>query len=356
MKMSNVLNMKIIPALGLALGLVACSASAKNEEIPMKKFTDQPYVSLDINGEGCSFVVLVNNIPVYRQYDIEPILLELPVNQYMKSGINSIQIGLDQPEDGNQQPLKGKTCSVKLDYLVKEKGSDNQYKLGELNYVAPSDKIFNTPNKEYIKGSTSSQFLEITNNKVEKTDKEDAQFQIGDPNIQANNESYFAYNFDIQKVQKQKGALVENTLNIRLPYDNKVLTEGETLENNETTRQELIQVYKQIISDIGKKDFAALKPMFEPVMQNNSVSLYLPESQTNVLGNIEETANDSHYKLYKDINFDNTVLNIFGNDRLAQLTWWDSTAILGFNKVGEEGSTSYSLTFAKINGKWKVVL
>ena len=328
----------------------------------MRKFVDEPYVSLEIEGGGTWFSVLVNNIPVYLYYDqdYDPISLEIPINQQLINGKNTIELGLDEPvkeadDDEEEEILIGEKCYVKLTIKIKEKGSENSYDLGTVNYNAISGKIYNTPEKKYITGSSSDIYLAIVDGKVEKVEKKEAQFYIGEPAIKADNHSYYGANFEKEIINKHKGASVSNTFELELPYVNMIFTEGAKLDYNDATKQELVGVYKNIITYIKNKDCNALYSIFELQMRNAEITLYSSRDNVDIVKKIREKNSNPNFVFYDNIEFDNTYLNIFGNDNLAQLTFWDGSSILGFNSSDGSFSSSFFLTFAKIKGEWKAV-
>ena len=321
----------------------------------MKKFADKPYVSLGIEGGGTCFTILVNDIPIYFHYDYDTVTFEMPINQYLQNGENALEIDLIQPLDEDEQPIKGDVCCIKVSINVKEAGGEELYTLGTLNYTAPSDKILNRSDEKYIINSSANQYLTVSNGKIETTSHDDSMFVIGRPVIKADATAYYGYNFNSEKIDRHSGVSVSNIFKIKLPYENEMLILGESLVYGEQTKKKLLEEYKQIVLSIKEKKFSSLKPLFKERTKNRMRCLYLNDKEADVLKSFEESECSPGFVLSDDIIIEDVFLNIFGGNKLAQLTYWDGSPIIGFALPNNAGSRMYNLIFAKINGEWKVV-
>ena len=268
--------------------------------------------------------------------------------------------------------LLGKKIDMNVGIIACDFDTGKRYELGRICYNAPIEIVANNSVKTLIAGSTSEKYLTIVDGKLDELEedenKDEAIFHLGESIITADSKSYYGADFKERKIQRCAGVSVSTTLDLIMPYENMKLTAGEKLTNDAETRQELIDIHEKIIAATEEekklhkwpwsrkkegKGLDVLKSMFELVKKNQAVFLYCSEDETDTLPIISKTAKDKDYEIDQPA-YENSNLMVFGNGRQARLTYWRSNSVYGFNLKGG-GSRDINLTFAKINGEWKVV-
>jgi hypothetical protein len=151
------------------------------------------------------------------------------------------------------------------------------------------------------------------------------------------------------------GVIIKRSITLpKLPFPKLAWFKGDIIQDNEQTRQALIEQYQYVWNALHHKEASKLKPLFTQRNKIYSKAYYEPVEQFDVVKSLED---DSHNKNMVLGGFTPKYqhLKIIGNNRLAKLVLWDGGPSIFFNDKDGNGSNSYDITFAKIKGKWQVV-
>ena len=302
--------------------------------------TNKPYAEVEFAIEGsnnCKYQVLINDVPIYA--GAGAMRASYPVNHYMIDGQNNLAIAI---KDTDSECKASATLQVrKLDE------SNNDVRI--LNKVEFSGQ----PSKasaSSIKDSTVAEKLSFQDNKF-KAD-EDGDIKVSKAVLSTDKE-YYGYNYDTQKREYMSGVKVSQDIDLPISIPHWAWLDGETIENNQATKDALIAIYKTIWSDIQSKDWSKLNKLF--ALRDKEMTMLDGEDPKTVYDGIKKTAESDDTKelfIVSDNNLQKLKLNIFANGKLATLTNWKNQRLLAFNT--HYGSRTYGLTFAKTNGKFVI--
>jgi len=303
--------------------------------------TNKPYAEVEFAIEGsnnCKYQVLINDVPIYA--GAGAMRASYPVNHYMINGQNNLAIAI---KDTDSECKASATLQVrKLDE------SNNDVRI--LNKVEFSGQ----PSKasaSSIKDSTVAEKLSFQDNKFKAN--EDGDIKVSKAVLSTDKE-YYGYNYDTQKREYMSGVKVSQDIDLPISIPHWAWLDGETIENNQATKDALIAIYKTIWSDIQSKDWSKLNKLF--ALRDKEMTM-LDGEKADTTAKIKATAEDSETKelwipdgeKFVSLSFQ----NIYGNKKLVTLTQWSGKNFLGFKT--NYGNTNYGLKFAKINGKFVIV-
>ena len=134
---------------------------------------EKPSYYVKLTMENTQYLVLVNGIELERDFDGYSLNLEIPINQFVKDGVNSIGL-LVPPEEyheGEFDPLK-----AELEVWVKGtiEGKDVEYKLTDIIHTP---EIINGRYQHSLKSAPAGTFSYGENNQVVEDDN--GQIKVG---------------------------------------------------------------------------------------------------------------------------------------------------------------------------------
>ena len=316
---------------------------------------DKPYFQVKILADSCTYNVLLNDIII--DSDEGPMNTTIPVNPYMINGKNTLSIAVQTKKDRNGNPID-QDCQIKATLEVKTSGNFNDDQIYALNSVAFSgNPASDEMNEQNIKGSTKEMKLwyNKAQNDFDNTPK--GQVIVENPQIKQG-DFFYGYDYDTQKRQNMQGIEVLSVVTIPNTLPHWAWLDGETIESNQQTKDELLAIYQKIWHAIETKDFSSIENLF--ALRDHEMAEAFYKEKVNTLENIKEDANNPNFHVSippnKELLEENTYLNVFGiKNQLSSITFNDGAAILAFARNDKSFSNYYSLIFAKINGQWKII-
>jgi hypothetical protein len=301
----------------------------------------QPFTSVNIDITGCTYQVLINDVPIMENADGLPVQVTIPVNEWMRSGKNTFSMRLGPVEDANKLAEDGQSCKATAELLLRESSapkSDNIV-ISKLSYHSPANHF---PQRLVeMDGSTLPGNYELAEAKL-----------ISDEKGQINHGEIF-----IKKSKESLGTGVTVAREITLPLNlpEWAWFKGEKIQNNEQTKEALGNIYKEIYSDIHAKNEKALAKLFLFRTKELRKAYYQPKDNQTTSEQIMQDANNKELELI-NLHPDYLTLKIFGDAKLAKLYYeYNGFDALVFNYKDTNQSSSYEITFAKLNGQWTIV-
>jgi len=302
---------------------------------------NQPYAQVSFNATGaCEYQILINDVPVYT--DKGAMRASVPVNQFMQDGVNDLAITVKDTDN---------TCNVSASLEIRKlHGSDN---ISTVNRVSFSGEPINATDKA-IADSTKAEKLAFKDDDFKPA--EDGYITVNQAKLETGKQ-YYGYNPKVQQRELMDGIKVSQEVNLPLDLPHWSYLDGETIANDQATKDALIAIYKEIWVDIQNKNWDKLNKLF--ALRDKEMKM-LDGEETNTVAKIKKTAESADTKELLVPNEENMKnlrenldLNVFGHAKLVSLTSWNGDNILIFNT--SYGNVNYGLRFARINGKFEIV-
>jgi len=328
---------KKLLAATVGISLAASAIGATNMQIIKKDnnpLGNKPYTEISISANGaCDYQILINDVPIYS--DTGAINTTLPVNQYMINGDNNLSLTI-QDKDIN--------CSVSATLQVRHADDFNSSKdISTISFDGNPSK----PDKKDISKSSPVEKLTYKDNKFIKSD--DGYINISQAKLETG-KVYYGYNYDNQKREDMAGVKVSQDIILPIDIPHWAWLDGEKIENNQETKDQLIAIYKTIWKLIQDKDWDKLNKMFALRDKEMGEALY---GEPNTVTNLESSSKDKNLVTINTKTSNKVMFsNEFGDSKFITLTGWNGAGVLIFNK---DGSTTYNITFAKINGVFVII-
>lgn len=101
---------------------------------------DRPYYTLQFDVAACCYVARVNDIPVLEEYEGGQCTVEIPLNQWIHSGNNELQVDLSPVADADSL---SKEANFAAEVYVRESGSTRESRIlvGEFAYPSETDGL-----------------------------------------------------------------------------------------------------------------------------------------------------------------------------------------------------------------------
>ncbi|AIT08774.1 hypothetical protein LO80_01470 [Candidatus Francisella endociliophora] len=334
-------NKKLLAAT-VAMSLTATAIGATNMDIIKKDnnpLGNEPYAEVAISANGsCDYQILINDVPIYA--DEGAINTTLPVNPYMINGSNNLAVTVQN---------KDESCKVSATLQVRK--SDDFNSTAKLNTVVFDGNPSDITEKD-TDGSTPAEKLAFADGKFDKSD--DGYITVSKAKLDSGN-VYYGYNYDNQKRELMAGVKVSQDIDLPIDLPKWAWLDGETIANDQATKDALIAIYKEIWADIQNKDWDKLNKLFASRDAERAKAYYTGGSNGTTADSIREKIEDAGSVFVpKEKTIPKIKLNIFGKGKLATMTSWNNGELLSINKK-EGGSSKYGVTFAKINGKFVIV-
>lgn len=331
MHRKNIIQLIIISTM-LLTGLN--SIYAKNEENNM--LSKKPFVQVHFATAGCTREVLINDVPILDQAPSNlPFDAEYPINQWLRSGTNTITLRLTPNQDANDLAKIEQQCKGEINLLVGQyNNKDKGIAIGTIKYQSSADNI-NTASTN-IQSNLNAIKLDSTK-MFEPSDNGDV--TIGTTSITKISGKY------------GPGIQLQRTIDLPLPFPIWSWFKSDLIQNNESTQKALVTEYQKIWDSLKNKKTAELSSLFDERNKEYQAALY--NDAPNILSSLQTTANNSNYEL-GDFIPKYEYLHVFGQGKLAKLTTWDGHPSIYFNEKKGDTSESFDLIFRKQHGKWIV--
>ena len=308
---------------------------------------DKPYLVLDVDFAGCDYQASVNGV-TFRDMggpsQSMAIAMDMPVNQWMKPGKNKFSLILKPGNNPERLKKMSQDCRAKV--ILKVKSADTPFKKDESNYrpifayeyhSAP-DNI--TKNESHFKGTT--QAGQLDSSKDFKHVDSGGDIQIGPVHIEQ---------FD---TEKGSGVKITREVDIPLPFPKWAWFDGDQIPDNEETKEELTQQYKQIWQALKNQNIESYASDFEKRTQEYAEAYYVSKNEVNLIKDLAKKEKDPDLELggfqpkYQHV-------RIYGHGKLAKLLSWDGLPAIFFNNKEKDMSHDVDISFMKKDGKWKII-
>jgi len=242
---------------------------------------------------------------------------------------------------------KDKDCSVSASLQVRRSDDfDSSAMLNTVSYNGNPDDV----TEKDADSSTPAEKLAFKDGKFEST--EDGYITVSKAKLDSGN-VFYGYNYDNQKRELMAGVKVSQDINLPIDLPKWTWESGEPIADNQETKDQLIAIYKDIWKLIEAKDWDKLNKLFELRDKEMATAFYTGGKNGTTVDKIRETNKNKDLVTVDDTTAKKVMFtNIFANDKLVKLSGWNGSGILIFNK---DGSETYDLTFAKIDGKFVIV-
>ena len=307
---------------------------------------DKPYLVLDVDFAGCSYIPSVNGVTFKDILGGEKgvIATDIPINQWLKPGKNEFSLILKPSDHAEKLKGMGQDCQAKVTLKVKPDDKpitidDSNYtSIFTFNYQSAPDEM--TTNKKHFKGTTEASQLDSS--KDFKRVDSGGDIQIGPIHIEQIDTEY------------GPGVKMTREVDIPLPFPKWAWFDGDQIPDNEETKQELIKQYQKIWDALNNQNIQSLAPEFQQRIKEYAQAYYVPEKKMNFVNDLQEAQKDPQKKL-GDFIPKYEYLQVFGDGKLARLTIWDGTEAIYFNHKDKDLSDNYDFVFMKKDGKWQVI-
>ncbi len=312
--------------------------NAKQEGKSMLK--GKPFFSIHYDTEGCAYEIRVNDVPIDSDKEGGPMATTIPIDQWLQSGENTITVYLNPQPDAKDVAKAGQSCNITTKFLV---GQNNQPKSSDVpisivKYHSSPVKL--SSDKSAIDGSAPA-------GKFDSKDKfkED---ENGDVTISP-------ITIKTKETKNGQGVILTRTIELKTPFPKWKWLTSDKIENNESTKKELIVLYHNIWQALRDENFKYLKPLLKERANEMAKAMYLPPAKKNAISDFINEVNDQKLELGEDVGSvsqDKLFLRVFGDGKLARLVAPDGGPVIFFNAKDGSYSDSYDFIFRKQDGKW----
>ncbi len=299
---------------------------------------EKPFFTVHLEMQNCPYSLELNGAMVHREKDGLPVTLDIPVNLWMRSGENKLDL-LVLTFDGERPVTTETRCDVSL--RVRPSGSPAAQALTVSRLVfsgklasAGTGTEESTPAGSY---DSKHQFLASKNGDVtiSKTSV------VPDPN-------------------EKETRLVSQTVVLQTPFPLWAFFNSDTLPDmGHMSEAEIdhyfksIYIYIQRIHDALKsKRVDAILPMFEERSRETDLAYYKEPGTTtkDLAKELKKAVNDPHLEIFP-VTEDTLATLTHENKKLIELSREDDLPAIIFNIKGG-GSESYPITFRRHGDKW----
>ena len=304
---------------------------------------NQPYVVLDVDFAGCSYVPAINGVTFSDMWggDSGVLATKMPINQWLKSGSNDFTLILKPAKDVEKVKQLGQDCeaTVKLQVKPANASNDEYQTIATYQYHSPADDL--TTDADHFQGTTKAGQLDSSHD-FRRVD-EGGDVKIGPMHVES--------------IQTENGPGVKMTreVDIPLPFPKWAWFDGEKISDNDQTKQELFKKYKQIWKALHTQDFSHIEDWFNQRDAEISQAFYLDDKKTTIPDMKKEAANPSA-ELGGPLKPEYVHVVHKADDRLAALVAnTDGEGCIFFNNKKTDMNSTYDIWFMKKNGEWKLI-
>ncbi len=317
--------------------LIGLTGMKKNEGKPMSILQDKPVFELKIDGFGSQYVVYINGINIYKQYNSEgQINTTLPINHWMRSGENNVSIITWPDED--EAPISPH-ARINIQLLVSSHSKpDKEYSIASVNFQNKSQPSTG-------ESSPSGRYNSIRGFEADKQ---------GDIEV-----------FNI--INKERSDLtpgaIEYKRDINIPSSLPLWSffnsdgipnyDGMDDENYYKNLEQLLAEYLKIQSALENKKTDDIITLFSERNKELDLAFYNPPGtlEKQIKEALMDAANNADAELI-ELTKKKVVFSIRENKKLVSLTRSKQNAAIAFNYKNGMGSFSFDLIFRMKDGKW----
>ncbi len=318
--------------------LIGITGMKKNEGKPiMSILQDKPVFELKLEGYGSQYVIYVNGMGIYTQYNSGgQISTTFPINHWMRSGKNNISIITWSDDEG--APINPH-ARITIQLLVSSHNKPGkEYSITSVNFQ----------NKLQSPISESTPSGKYNSLKPFEADKQ------GDVEV-----------FDVvtKKRTDLNQSAVEFSRDINVPssiplwsfFNSDDLPDYNGMSDDDYYKQLdiLLVEYLKVQSALASKKTNAILPLFAERNKELDLAFYNPPGtlEKQIKEALLEAANNSEAELVT-LTKDKVGISLEENRKLASLTRNEEKAAIVFNYKNGMGSFRFDLIFRMKDGKW----
>jgi hypothetical protein len=318
---------------------VAASAHADVvSDMDKTMLLNKPYFTLRLNMRDCRYTVEMNGALVNEDNQGQSSTVNLPVNQWMRTGANELTLSILTFE--GEYPISTETrCEVSLQ-VRPDDGTEAQ--TVTISHLVFSGKLASVASKGTEESSAAGKY----DSKHQFLAARSGDVTISETTIGPLPED-------------SKSKLAKQTITLTTPFPewaffkSDVLPDADTMTDAEFDRyQGTLFVYYKRIQDAWKsKNVDSILPMFEERNRETDQAFYFPPGTTakKIAQALKSAANDPDLELV-GMTEKSLMTHTHDNKKLIDLVRNDGDAIV-FNLRGG-GSESYPIIFRKQGDKW----
>ena len=336
----------LLLTIALIFGKVVGSESLPTKE-KKSMLADQPYFQLRLEVSNTPYAVSINGVEIRRDMRGLPINFDMPINQWMRSGKNTVAFQLFV-EKGEKISTNAK-CKVELIVHQADSSINTAQIVSRLEYAGELVGARSSG----IEKSTSVGRYNSSNGFVRDDLNGDVQVSAATIHDISNAgkiiESFHSFGKTVKQSVKLYTPLPKWAF-----FDSDDLTDPYTLSEDAywKYRDELFVVYKQIYDALKAGDVASILPMFDERNRELDAAFYYRPGT--MAKKISKALNEATADPERDILFlepDSVGPEGHPNNKLVSLQRDNGPAII-FNYKTVDLSESYDLVFRRQNGKW----
>ena len=321
---------------------------------------NQPFYTLKINSQYCGYTIAINGCLIENHEETSPLNMEYPVNQWLKTGDNTIEIyfyNMDDPEI-NKAILSPK-AEITCELLVKQTNTENQkINVSTLRFIGKQvPRIEDGYKIDYNKLSP-----DLTCSASTKS----GHYKLTDSKLISDNSG----NIVVGEITTEKGPTksvrVIQPINIPLPFPTWQFFSAEQHKLHydlsddewEAFRVELLAEYQKIYDAINSRDLNKLKPLVEDRSREYGQAFYKDDGTelNELIERINFIQSDPEWELVPPT-LSRLDISVAFNHQLVWMHAWDRPMFggIGFSHNKSDLAKAFLFIFAKIDGKWKIV-
>jgi|GEM_PF-2249626 len=304
---------------------------------------EKPYFTIYLESVSIRAVVEFNRQMISTESG-QPTEVELPVNHLIKAGDNELTIILIANDKKNKNYLEN--SQVKVSLRVRPSGSDpnRNFTLATLEFTGAKidDGTEIEGSSPAMRLNSTKEFVADPNGDIAISEAHIKNFQtIGDVvsrkvTLSALGLPRWAF-FDSDNITNIKSDDIDGAIDENL--DKKLI-------------HQMLPIYEAIYNAIKSKNIEPILPLFDERNREYDAAFYRkPGTTARMLAkDLQESATDPDKKLFP-ITSDNTLSQVYDNDKLARLRMNNRDPLIALNFVGG-GSEYYDIILRKQNGRW----
>ena len=326
-----------------------CLAASSNSNHKGEKTMniEKPDLILYVDFAGCTYEPSLNGVKFTDMGgpDKGVLATAMPVNQWVKSGKNEFSLILKPSDQAEKLKNAGQDCRAKVALKVKPNKTKSfdprgpQYKsIATYEFHSAPDNI--TKDESHFKGTT--QAGQLDSSKDFKRVDSGGDIQIGPIHIEQIDTEY------------GPGVKMTREVDMPLPFPKWAWFDGDQIPDNEETKEELTQQYKQIWQALKNQNIESYASDFEKRTQEYAEAYYVSKNEVNLIKDLAKKEKDPDLELggfqpkYQHV-------RIYGHGKLAKLLSWDGLPAIFFNNKEKDMSHDVDISFMKKNGEWKII-
>ena len=319
---------------------------------------EEPIFYVNYKGNLCPFSVFLNGLPVYRARNNKFVNSTRPVNTYLVSGKNNLQIQIRKIPEKYIPALMatGKSCTAEATLSVATKSHHEPIKIATVKFTAPPDNLVYRDGRD--EGTTQAGYYRYRNdtfNLVESSKQGDV--KVGKAKVEVGDVYYYYDREPIPHMLNVPGLTLTNDITLPMTFPEWTWEKGEPLQNDFATKEELYnEVYVPFFKALKEKDIESLRELLAPGANDFAKANYTQNILNRRIEALKRLVNNPDLTLFdlSSIN-DALYLNVY-NGKVANISFWQGRSVVTFDDKRTGGSRSFGPTyFGKIDGKWRAV-